>query len=179
MKKFYKVLGGLFSLVFLFDFIVVYGVPVEEASWNASTFVSKDIINHTLSDDICKREERIIKEINFSGGLSKCNYKYIKVLKNISYLESDTKKPVAIVYIDTNFRYNPFTRESECISSSESTVIYNNDYILNASARSLNKNIELGSSITSIHLKYLNETINEEISEIDCSHCGEVNFNDL
>ena len=179
MKKFYKILGSLLSLGILFGFQSVYGMQVEEASWNASTIIAKDVLSFNLSDDVFRREERIIKKTNFSEKLNKCNYKYIKVLKNISYLETDTKKPVAIVYIDASFRYNPFTRESECLSASENTVIYNNDYILNVSARSLNKNIELGSSIASICLKYLDKPINEEVSEIDCSHCGEVKFNNL
>ena len=150
---------------------------VEEISWSKPSSYDKNITCCEVSNNISRKEEKIVKEAEFSEKLKGIDYKYTKVIRNISYLENRTKTPLAMVCIEMNYRYNPITFEAECISSSSSNIIYNNDYILNVVSKSLNKNMERGSNVTFIDFKCLNETISSEVLETDCDYSGKLEFN--
>lgn len=179
MKKIYKFIGYLCTLGMVFSVPTAMAGKVNEISWSNPSSYDKNITCCEVANNISMKDEKIVKEAEFSEKLKGSGYKYTKVIRNISYLENKTKNPLAMVCIEMNYRYNPITFESECISSSSNNIIYNNNYNINIVSKSLNKNIEVGSNVTVIDFRYLNQAVSSEVLETDCDYLGQLKFNKI
>lgn len=147
--------------------------------------MNKEISETKTSDEtISRKEETTIKKETLSEPFGKCNYKYLKVTKFITYLKDKTNQKLADAVIDSNFRYNPVTRQAVCLSNLRNSSVHDTDYIVDIFSRCANKNLENGSGVASVELvcssrfggKHL---IDSKKYEVNCDFNGNVSFNDL
>lgn len=143
----------------------------------ASKIKTNENVSKQLENNIIKDDSTIIKEY-FIPNNKTCNYKYLKVIKNITYMDKLNKKNIATSSIESTYRYNINTREAECLSSTYTLGNYNDEYLLDVSSRSLNKNTELGCAMMNVNfsnIKSIRKTLDKENSEITCDYQGKIN----
>ena len=118
-----------------------------------------------------------------SEAFDKCDYKYLKVTKMITYLKDKTNKKLADAVIDSNFRYNPVTRQAVCLSNLRNSSIHDTDYVVDVFSRCANKTLENGSGVANIKLVcssgFGKHLIDSKRYEVNCDFNGNVSFNDL
>ena len=149
-----------------------------------TTSVDKEISEAKTSDEtINRKEETTIKKEILGEPFDKCDYKYLKVTKTITYLKDKTNKKLADAVIDSNFRYNPATRQAVCLSNLRNSAVHDTDYIVEFFSRCANKNLENGSGVASVELicssRYGRHLIDSKKYEVNCDFNGNVSFNDL
>lgn len=148
------------------------------------SLMSKEISETKTSDEaISRKEETTIKKEILSESFGKCDYKYLKVTKMITYLKDKTNKKLADAVIDSNFRYNPVTRQAVCLSNLRNSSVHDTDYIVDIFSRCANKNLENGSGVASVELvcssRFGKHLIDSKKYEVNCDFNGNVSFNDL
>lgn len=146
--------------------------------------MSKETSEAKTSDEtISRKEETTIEKEALSKAFDKCNYKYLKVTKMITYLKDKTNQKLADAVIDSNFRYNPVTRQAVCLSNLRNSSVHDTDYIVDVFSRCANKNLESGSGVASVELvcssRFGKRLIDSKKYEVNCDFNGDVSFNDL
>ena len=149
-----------------------------------TTSTNKEVSEVKTSDEtINRKEETTIKKEILDEPFDKCNYKYLKVTKTITYLKDKTNKKLADAIIDSNFRYNPVTRQAVCLSNLRNSSVHDTDYIVDIFSRCANKTLENGSGVASIELvcssRFGRHLIDSKKYEVNCDFNGNVSFNDL
>lgn len=184
MKKQLKIAICLFSIGVFSGFPMAFANSgdVREDSKVISNRISEDIIH----GDIKKSEKITINEKRFEKGLNESGYKYIKVSKNTSFTDELTKKVIATINVDANFRCNEEKRQAVCLSTIRNSFLNDSDYILNSSLRCANKNTENGCAVANFSLaaagytsSFSRETIDSENYEINCDYQGNISFKNL
>jgi len=144
--------------------------------------VSNERVLKQLENNISKKDITTVKEYFIPSDISNCKYKYIKVNKDIAYIDDTTKKNIANSRIDYNFRYNINTRDAECLSSTYVLGNYNNDYLLDVSSKSLNKSTELGCAMSTINFsrtKLSKQVLDTDKYNVTCDYMGNLNFSNI
>lgn len=177
MKEYIRIMVCLF--VFGSTFFAWHPAFAEDQK-----LVSKEISETKTSDEtISRKEETTVKKEMLSESFDKCNYKYLKVTKMITYLKDKTNKKLVDAVIDSNFRYNPVTRQAVCLSNLRNSSVHDTDYIVEIFSRCANKNLENGSGVASVELicssRYGRHLIDSKKYEVNCDFNGNVSFNDL
>lgn len=128
-----------------------------------------------ITDKIDKREEIHAEECTFGGNLSNSDYKYVKVHKDVAYLDSNTKKTIALADMKSTFRYNTKMHIAKCLSSFARSVVLNPSYSMNVSSRNANKTTDKGSGLMNVEFKSsLGKVLDNTTLEIDCDYKGHV-----
>lgn len=132
-----------------------------------------------LPSGLDKSETVCVKGFEFPGELSKCDFKHLKVVRDIVFVERSSKETVASIVFEVNFRYNENTRHAQCLSCYHDSKIFNNSYTAKTFSRPANKNTELGSALMRYELKDLNNKIFNESKEVDEDYKGKIQFQSL
>ena len=178
MKEYIRIMVCLFVFGSTF-FAWRPGYATEETA-----SMNKEISEAKTSDEtISRKEETTIKKENLSEAFDKCDYKYLRVTKMITYLKDKTNKKLADAVIDSNFRYNPVTRQAVCLSNLRNSSVHDTDYVVDVFSRCANKTLENGSGVASVKLvcssKFGKHLIDSKRYEVNCDFNGNVSFNDL
>ena len=178
MKEYIRIMVCLFVFGSTF-FAWRPGFSAEE-----TTSINKEVSEVKTSDEtISRKEETTIEKETLSEAFDKCDYKYLKVTKMITYLKDKTNKKLADAVIDSNFRYNPVTRQAVCLSNLRNSSIHDTDYVVDVFSRCANKTLENGSGVANIKLVcssgFGKHLIDSKRYEVNCDFNGNVSFNDL
>lgn len=178
MKEYIRIMVCLFVFGSTF-FAWCPGFAAEE-----TTSINKEVSEVKTSDEtISRKEETTIEKETLSEAFDKCDYKYLKVTKMITYLKDKTNKKLADAVIDSNFRYNPVTRQAVCLSNLRNSSIHDTDYVVDVFSRCANKTLENGSGVANIKLVcssgFGKHLIDSKRYEVNCDFNGNVSFNDL
>jgi len=175
MKRIFKLIGSMFSVMIVGCYLKATAVEVKQVALVYGVPYAGSSSVGMISDSIEKKEDVLVKSFEFLGNLGKSDYKYIKVLRDITFSDSSSKNMIAKANTEANFRYNALTRESECLScsynsSSESGSLYT----VSSFSRPANKNTELGSGLSTFKLKHLGIPICKDSKEINCDYTGNI-----
>jgi len=182
MNKVFKKISFLLFFMFFVSAISVFAIDnfntVNQKFSLENKIVSSETISKKLEGNITKDVATIVQEYFISSNLYS-NYKYLKVSKNITYMDTLSNKNIASSRIEYNYRYNTQTRESECLSSTYVLGNYSDEYLLDISSKSLNKNTELGCALSDInfaHTKSPKKTLDKERYELTCDYHGKLDI---
>lgn len=175
MKGNKNFLGILLGLGIMCSSFNCQGLDIQNICLQTKGTPSTHRSTTKITDKIERREEINAERCEFAGNLSKSDYKYIKVHRDVAYLDIDTKKILSLADMKSTFRYNNKTRNARCLSSFSRSVILNPSYSLNVSSRNANKTTDKGSGLMNVELKSsLGATLDETNLEIDCDYTGHV-----
>lgn len=174
LKKFMLIAFTLVAVFCPFKVSALESISAGEAVSSGRYSISEE-----LPIGIDKKEFICTKKFEFPGELSKCDFKHLKVMRDITFVEKSTQKTVASVTFEINFRYNVNTRHAQCLSCYHDSKAFNDLYTVKTFSRPVNKNTELGSAIMRYELKDLKNNMIAESKEVDEDYLGKIDFKAL
>lgn len=180
MKRKMKLFKCLLCLGILFSCVKGSALDVQNACLELQGTPATHRSTKKISDAIEKKEEISTENYEFAGNLNKSDYKYVKVYKDVAYMDGNSKAVLSLIGVKSTFRYNSKTREAKCLSSFARSVVLDPSYSVNVSSRNANKNTETGSELISIEFKSsLGRVLDKDNLEIDCDYTGHVTSSDI
>lgn len=175
MKNYKKLIGLFLGLGITCSNINANGLNMQNIFLQTKGVISTHHSTNKITDKIDKREEIHAEEYAFGGNLSNNDNKYIKVYKDVAYLDSNTKKIIALSDTKTTFRYNPKMQLAKCLGSFSRSVILNPSYSISVSSRNANKTTYKGSGLINLEFKSsLGKVLDKTTLEVDCDYKGHV-----
>jgi hypothetical protein len=110
--------------------------------------------------------------------LSESNYKYKTVREEITFYDTNNHNEViAVVSMESHFRYNTKLNEAKCLSTSHFQACNNSEFELTVFARSKNLSYELGESFDSVTLTkkgMFSKQIDKSDTTFNCDASGNI-----
>ncbi len=175
MKKINRVFIYILT-VLCCSFGSVFALEFNNSSMGSASLITETIKSYELSDGLNKKE--VISTICYSylEDLASSSYKYTTVRIDLTYFSEIDKKVLAVATIESNFRCNSVTKQSECLSTSRGNVLNDPGCVLNIFLRRANCNTEVGGSVAEVKFKNKGKTYEKNVYRISCDYMGNINY---
>ena len=136
--------------------------------------VSESTENIKLKDGLIKKEIISMRKYTYSEDLSKSNDKYITFQITVMYYDESNNDVLAVVDLETNFRYNSLTKEAVCLSVARGDILNVRESGLTLVFRPADVTTEVGGSVAKLKFKY-NEKVYDDVTyKITCDYLGNI-----
>ena len=128
----------------------------------------------TLENGIIRMET--IKDYHYKKNEDKDKYNYVTRKIELVYKNSAGKN-IAIVNLESNFRYNKVTKEAECLSTNHHEAVLNYDDSIEVFSRTGNETRSIGGSYSNINFDYVfndDTSHSEAIIKTNCDFNGNI-----
>ncbi|MDR1627470.1 MAG: hypothetical protein LBR79_01690 [Oscillospiraceae bacterium] len=150
MKKF---ICYLLTILAVCTFSFYNAACADSADLDILTLEEQTLTETMLPKGIKKKVNVMRFVYTYGGDFSKSNYNYKTVREEVTFFDTNNhNRVIAVVCMESHFRYNTKLNEAKCLSTSHCQACNNSEFELTVFARSKNLSYELGESFDSVTL---------------------------